>query len=198
MGDATRNYFLSVFEETLSILEQHDVPHLVVGSVANSAYLRVGWEPASDVDILVTKEDADRCLEIFPTYGYAKHIRDPSWIYKVGMPNMTIDIIFKASRIVELDDEMFSASTVQSFERFDIRVPSIEDMALLFVLLDTDERQGYWYDAMKYLRRIHDWDYLVKRGERYASRKLLSALLYAAESNIDVPERAIDALLAAT
>jgi hypothetical protein len=197
MGDATEKYFLAVFEEALAILEDNAVEHLVIGSIVNAVYLDVDWEPGSDIDFLVRKRDAERCLEIFPAYGYSTHVRDPYWIFKAAKPNVTVDLIFRASSRVELDDEMLSASTVQPFEHLHVRVPSIEDMALLFVLLDTDERQGYWYDAMQYLRRTSDWDYLVKRAERYGPRKMLSALLYAGESGIEVPQRALDALLAA-
>lgn len=197
MGDATRKYFLAVFEEATTILHDNQIDHLVIGSIVNSVHLGSDWEPGSDIDFLVRKQDAERCLEIFPSYGYSTHIRDPYWIFKVAKPNMTIDLIFRASLRVELDDEMLSASVAKPFEHLEIRVPSVEDMTLLYVLLDDEQRQGYWYDAMQYLRRTGDWDYLVKRAERYGPRKMLSALLYAGESGIDVPERALDALFAA-
>jgi hypothetical protein len=195
MGDATEKYFLAVLDETLTILHDNDIEHLVIGSVANTAHLGDHWEAGSDIDFLISKADAERCLEIFPTYGYATHVRDTYWIYKAAKPNVTIDLIFKASSRVELDDEMLAASVTRPFERFELRVPAVEDMALLFVLLDTDDRQGYWYDAMRYLRIVDDWDYFLARAERYGPRKMLSALLYAAESHIEVPERAIEVLL---
>ena len=194
VGDATQKYFLAVFEETLTILEDNRIEHLVIGSIANSAHFGPAVEVAGDIDVHVRKPDADRCLEIFPAYGYATHVRDPYWIYKAAKPNVTIDLIFKASGRVELDDEMLAASMSCPFEHLELRVPSPEDMALLFVLLDTDERPGFWYEAMRYLRVVDDCDYLVARAERYGPRKMLSALLYAAESHITVPERAIAAL----
>jgi hypothetical protein len=195
MGDATEKYFLAVLEETQSILSDHGIEHLVIGSIANSSHLGDPWEAGSDIDFLVTKEDADRCLEIFPSYGYAMHVRDPYWIYKAAKPNVTVDLIFRASLRVELDDEMLGASVTRPFEHLELRVPAVEDMTLLYVLLDTDERQGYWYDAMRYMRVVEDWDYLLTRAERYGPRKMLSALLYAAESHITIPERAIEVLL---
>jgi hypothetical protein len=167
----------------------------VIGSIANTAHLGDTWEAGSDIDFLMTKADADRALEIFPTYGYSMHVRDPYWIYKAAKPNVTIDLIFKASLRVELDDEMLAASVVRRFDRFELRVPAAEDMTLLYVLLDTDDRRGYWYDAMRFLRVVDDWDYLLTRAERYGPRKMLSALLYAAESHIPIPERAIEVLL---
>ena len=197
MGDATRKYFLAVFEEALTILRDNEIEHLVIGSIVNAVHLGADWESGSDIDFLVRKQDAQRCLEIFPTYGYSTHVRDPYWIFKAAKPNVTVDLIFKASSRVELDDEMLGASVLKRFEHLELRIPSVEDMALLFVLLDTDERQGYWYDAMQYIRRTDDWDYLVKRAERYGPRKMLAALLYAGESGAEVPERALDALFAA-
>lgn len=194
MGDATEKYFLAVLEETLTILADNDVEHLVIGSIANTAHLQNGWKPGSDIDFLVTERDAERCITVFPSYGYSTHVRDPYWIFKAAKPNVTIDLIFRASNRVELDDEMLAASTTRPFERFELRVPAVEDMALMFILLDSDERQGYWYDAMDYLRLVDDWDYLVHRAKRYGPRKMLSALLYAGESHIAVPESAIAAL----
>ena len=195
MGDATEKYFFAVLEEALTILDDHHVEHLVIGSIANAAHLGDNFEAASDIDILLSKADADRCLELFPTYGYATHVRDPYWIYKAAKPNVTVDLIFKASLRVEFDDEMRRTAMTRPFGHREIRVPAPEDMVLLYVLLDTNERQGYWYDAMRYLCIVDDWDYLLARAERYGPRKMLSALLYAAESHITIPERAIEVLL---
>lgn len=54
--------------------------------------------------------------------------------------------------------------------------------------MDTDERRGHWYDAMRYLRAVEDWRYLTDRGRALAPRKFLAALLYAQEIGITIPE----------
>lgn len=188
MGDATRAYFLSVFAEALDILDANAIPHLVIGSIANVVHLGDPWEPRSDIDLLVTQQDAARCLELFGSHGYATHVRDPDWIYKVAKPNMTIDLIFKSADHIALDREILDRAEVKQFEGLQLRVPSVEDMAVHYVLMDTDERPGFWYDAMRYLRAVEDWKYLTDRGRQLAPTKFLAALLYAQAIGITIPD----------
>jgi putative nucleotidyltransferase-like protein len=188
VGDATRVYFLGVFSETLEILESNDIAHLVIGSIANVVHFGDAWEPRSDIDLLVSQDDAGRCLEIFPAHGYATHVRDPSWIYKIAKPNVTIDLIFKSADRIEMGPDILERSELRQFEGLTLRVPSVEDMAVHFVLMDTDERQGHWYDAMRYFRVVTDWEYLINRGRQLAPRKFLAALLYAQEIGIKIPD----------
>lgn len=188
MGDATRLYFLGVFSETLELLEANEIDYLVIGSIANAVHFGDSWEPSSDIDLLVSQEDAARCIELFAAHGYATHVRDPDWIYKVAKPNVTIDLIFKSADRIEMGPEILARSHVRLFEGLMLRVPSVEDMAVHFVLMDTDERRGHWYDAMRYLRAVEDWDYLIARGRQLAPRKFLAALLYAQEIGITIPD----------
>jgi hypothetical protein len=197
VGDATRTYFSKVLGEALDVLREHDIDYLLIGSLAKACQLDDDWDPASDVDLLVTKEGADKALDVFGHFGFATHVREPTWIYKVAKPNVTIDLIFWSAGSIELTDEMLKRSSCERFEGVDVRVPCVEDMALLYVMLDSEERQGYWYDAMRYFRSVTDWEYLVQRGRGLSPAKLLSALLYARETGLRVPGFAVDSLLSA-
>jgi hypothetical protein len=197
MGDATRAYFLNVVSEVLDLLEVHAVVHLVIGSIADAVHLDDGWATRSDFDLLVTHEDAERCLEIFPEHGYATHVRDESWIYKMAKPNVTVDLIFRSANRIELTREMMERSVVKPFETRTVRVPSVEDMAVQYVLMDSENRPGNWYVAMQYLRRVGDWRYLADRGRELAPRKVLAALLYGQEIGIEVPADAVCRLTSA-
>lgn len=191
MGDATRVYFLNVVSEVLQLLEADEIEHLVIGSIAHAVHFDQPWEPGSDFDLLVTKEGAERCLEIFPAHGYSIHIRDETWIYKVAKPNVTVDLIFRSADRIELSPRMLERSERKPFETVTVRVPSLEDMAAHYVLMDSEQRPGYWYDAMRCLRRVRDWGYLTDRGRELAPRKFLAALLYAQAVGIDVPDDSV-------
>jgi hypothetical protein len=194
MGDATRTYFLEVFGEAVQLLERNALPHLVIGSMARSAILGDGWEPGSDIDFLMTKDDAAAVVDLFSAQGYACHVRDETWIYKVAKPNVTVDLIFLSADAIELDEEIQAHGTLATFEGLTLRVPSVEDLFVQNVLLDSLERQGFWYDAMRYLREVEDWSYLISRGQRFAPKKILAALLYAKETGERLPPGVIDSL----
>lgn len=194
MGEATRTYFIDVLRETVDLLGELEVPYVLVGSLAKTCHFEDAWDPGSDIDLLVKKDDAERCLREFPKHGFATHVREPTWIYKVAKPNVTIDLIFWSAGAVELTDDMIARACRCPFEGVEVRVPSIEDMALLLVLLDSEERPGYWYDAMRYLRAVEDWDYLGRRARELRPVKVLSALLYARETGLHIPDGAVEAL----
>jgi hypothetical protein len=50
---------------------------------------------------------------------------------------------------------------------------------------------------MRYLRLVEDWEYFVERGRKLRPIKVLSALLYAQETGLRVPETAVEALTSA-
>ncbi|MGH8946342.1 MAG: hypothetical protein ACRDVL_09340, partial [Acidimicrobiia bacterium] len=127
-------------------------------------------------------------------HGYAVHVHDPSWIFKVAKPNVTVDLIFVSAERIELDEGMVRHSVERGFEGLAMRVPSVEDMTMLSVAIDSELRQGYWYDAMRYLKLVRDWEYLLGRAEAVAAAKMLGALLYALDSGIDVPGTVLDRL----
>ncbi|MGH9167740.1 MAG: hypothetical protein ACRD02_07955 [Acidimicrobiia bacterium] len=194
MGHATREYFREVFGETLEILCREAMDHLVTGTIANFCHLGDAWDPGGDIDLLITKDDAERCLEIFPGHGYAVHVHDPSWIFKVAKPNVTVDLIFVSGERIELDEGMVRHSVERGFEGLAVRLPSVEDMTMLSVAIDSELRQGYWYDALRYLKLVQDWGYLLERAEAVAPTKTLGALLYALDAGIDIPGEVLDQL----
>lgn len=197
MGDATKTYFLDVFGEALAILRKEEMTGFLIGSFAHSCHFRDDWDPASDIDLLLTKEDADQCLEVFPQHGFSTHVRDPNWIYKVAKPNVTIDLIFVAGDRIRIDEDLRNHSLHQFFEGLEVDVPSIEDMALVSVCTDKEDKRGHWYEAMRYLRRIEDWDYLFQRSRSVAPSKMLAALLYAEDIGIQIPKKMKDGLFEA-
>ena len=121
-------------------------------------------------------------------------MRDPSWIFKVAKPNVTIDLIFRSEGRTEMGAEILQRAEMKAFEGLTVRVPSVEDMSVHEILMDTDERPGHWHGAMTYLKHVRDWDYLIERARCLAPRKVLAALLYADDVGVTIPHGALRAL----
>lgn len=195
MGGATRQFYVEVLEEALGIIDAAGAEYLVIGSVATRGLLGRPLSEAEDVDVLVGMEDAERLLDVFTQAGYATHRRDEKWIYKVGRPDVTIDLIFLAGERIRLDPEHLSRSTATERDGISLPVPAPEDLAIMKAVFDAEDRQGRWYEALSILRRFPiDWDYLARRGLQHAPRRVLSLLLYASDEGIAVPDEALSAL----
>jgi hypothetical protein len=198
MGGATRDFYVDVLAEALSLLSARGADHLVIGGLASRALLSMPLSEAEDVDVLVRPDDAGALLEAFARQGYATSRPDERWIYKAAMPDVTIDLIFRAGERIELDDEHLSHSTTVELEGIPLPVPAPEDLAVMKAVFDGQNRQGRWYGALDLLRHFSiDWDYLVRRGHELAPARVLSLLLYASEDGVDVPDSAIGQLVPA-
>jgi hypothetical protein len=195
VGDATRVYFIDVLADAIGILQDGGTPFLVIGSIATSAYFAEPWDSASDIDFLMTESDAARAIDLFASRGYSVHVRDPEWIYKAAKPNVTIDLIFRANGHVEMGAEPFERAITKEFEGLALPVPSPEDMAIHNLLVDSEEKQGHWYTAVRFLRIIDDWRYLVRRGAELTPQRTLALLLYARDAGLRVPDDAIGSLI---
>jgi hypothetical protein len=189
MGGATREFFLEVLRDALRILEAARADHLVIGSLATGALLRRGLDASDDVDVLIRARDAERLLDTFSGEGYATHRRDERWIYKVARPDVTIDLIFRAGEVIELDEEHLKRATTADLAGVPLPVPAPEDLAVMKAVFDGEDRRGRFYEALSILRACPiDWDYLVERGREQAPRRTLALLAFAADDGIDVPD----------
>lgn len=196
MAGATAHFFHDVLSETLQVMDSAGAAYLVIGGVATTAYLGEPLDDEDDIDLLIRTDDAERLLEVFERAGYATHRRDEEWVYKVGKPDVTVDLIFRSAEHIELDEDHLSHSRTISHEDIDLRVPAPEDLVILKAAFDAEDRQGRWYSALKLIRSCSiDWDYLSRRGATLMPDRILSLLLYAKDEGIDVPEAALSELL---
>jgi hypothetical protein len=192
VGGATREYYREVLEDATNILSDAGAAHLVIGGLATRALLDMPLDLAEDIDVLVRAADADRLLDRFSAEGYATHRQDPRWIYKAAKPDVTVDLIFRAGEVIRLDELHLARSTKTGLEGSILPVPAPEDLIVMKVVFDADDRQGRWYGAISLLQHLAiDWTYLAERGATYAPRRVLSLLLYASDLGISVPDEAI-------
>jgi Uncharacterised nucleotidyltransferase len=189
---------VDVVRDALGLLSASDADHLVIGGLASRAMLSMPISEAEDVDVLVRPEDAGALLDDFARHGYATSRPDHRWIYKAAMPDVTVDLIFRAGERIELDDEHLSRARTVELGGVPMPVPAPEDLAVMKAVFDGQDRQGRWYGAIDLLGRCQiDWDYLVHRGEMVAPARVLSLLLYASEDGVEIPPGAIEQLVPA-
>src|SRR5918992_1295841 len=118
MGGPTKEEFLAVLDESLELFTNEDLPHAVIGGVATTALLDSGWNvKTADLDFLIAEGDAEGILEKFSERGFSTKKKDSTWIYKAARPDVTLDLIFKASGDVELDEDLFERIQMHEFER---------------------------------------------------------------------------------
>ncbi len=196
MGGATREFFVDVTRDALRVIDEAGADYLVIGGLATRALLGIPIGEDEDLDVLIRPEDADGLLEAFSRAGYSTYRRDERWIYKVAMPDVTVDLIFRAGEVIRLDQAHLDHSRSVTHEELDLRVPAPEDLVVMKAVFDAEDRQGRWYGALKILRKLSiDWRYLAARGETFAPKRILSLLLYAQDEGIEVPGEVVSGLM---
>src|SRR5262245_29369970 len=78
--DADVDTLAGVFAESIELLEEHDVPYVVVGGLASAALGRP--RASADIDILVMQQDARRALGAFADLQFATDEINPYWLFK--------------------------------------------------------------------------------------------------------------------
>jgi hypothetical protein len=112
-----------------------------------------------------------------------------------------VDIIFRSSGPICLDDEMLEHSARVQFDGRKIRTLGPEDLFVVKALVLNEHSLGLDDHCMRHLNdlldliRIHemDWDYLIRRS-RISPRRVLSLLLYAQSLDLLVPNRIVKIL----
>lgn len=185
-----------MLDGTLQAMEQSGVPYFFIGGIAARAYGR--RRHTHDIDIFVRFEDADRALESFANAGFETERTNPAWIYKAFAKHdgkdAVVDVIFKSSGEIYLDDEMIRRGRVLNYEGRKLPVLPPEDFIVIKALAHDSETPRHWLDALSVIRTEKlDWPYLVQRA-RHGPRRLLSLLFYAQSIDLIVPNEAVCAI----
>ena len=190
--DVNEDRFLEVFDETLDAIRESRITTLVIGGVASAAYGRPRW--SNDLDLFVRHEDAEALLRAFAGRGFETDLTYPDWLYKAFKDGVLVDVIFKSSGEIYLDDEMVERAREVTFHGRDFVAAAPEDIVVMKAIAHSEPTSRYWYDALGILSRTAlDWDYLLLRG-RQGPARVLSFLLYARSMDIAVPDAAVDRL----
>ena len=172
--------------------ERGGIPYVVIGGLASSLLGRP--RRTRDVDLLVTKDDAQRALEALDAVGFDTEETNPEWIYKATRDDIQIDVIFWLKGDVYLDDEMLARARDERVDGRTVRVIPPEDLIVVKAVVHDEQTPRHWHDALGVIAEQElDWDYLYRRA-RHGARRVLALLLYAQSNDLIVPDEAIRGL----
>ena len=198
--ESDNQLFYEVLDEVLASVDETGVRYLLMGGIATTALM--GHRFTHDIDLFVRPEDADTVLNALEAKEFKTEKTFPMWLYKGFKQDVMVDIIFKSSGEVMLDDEMIGRSKTVNYNGREVRVLSPEDLFVIKSLafsehtLTLDPRVIRHLNDVLAIVRAYDleWDYILKRS-RMGPRRILSIMLFAQSIDLLVPDRIVKELV---
>ena len=179
----------SVLGEAVRALDKGAIDYLLIGGQASSLLGRPRC--SSDIDLLVTPEDAPLALDALARAGFSTERVNPHWLFKAFRHDVLVDLLFKVRGEIYLDGEMLRRSAMRRFRGTSVRVVPPEDLIVMKAIVHDEETPRHWADALAILGSADlDWEYLLARSRR-APRRMLSLLCYATSVDLPVPAGAL-------
>jgi hypothetical protein len=144
-------------KRTAALLRDAGIPFLLAGGLA--AWVRGGPASEHDVDFLLTKEDADRALEVLAAAGLRTERPPEEWLVKAFDGDVMIDLIFGPEG-PPVDDAMFERAEDLTIESLTVPVLSVDDLLISKLLALTEHHLDYdgLLELVRALREQIDWD----------------------------------------
>ena len=181
------------FAETVQALQAAEVPYLLIGGLSASAFARP--RITDDIDVFVRPDVALRTLKVLEEAGFRTEQTDDQWLYKAFKHGVLVDVIFRSSGDVYVDDEMLARADLQEHWGVSAPLVSPEDLLVIKAVATTEDGSHHWYDALAVIARCPlDWEYLIRRARQAGPRRVLSLLLYAESNDLAVPAEVIENL----
>ncbi len=185
--------FLSVLTDAIGALEDKDIPYLLMGGLSSATFGRP--RGTNDIDLFVHPENARLTLQALEAAGFRTEETDPLWLFKGFKDDILVDVIFRSSGDIYLDDEMLDHARDVDVQGCAARVIAPEDLLIIKALTADEHMPHHWHDALGVVTGSElDWDYLVSRARRFGARRVLSLLLYAQSNDLGVPVKPVRAL----
>jgi predicted nucleotidyltransferase len=188
--------FHDTLDEALAAMREADIRFLIIGGIASAVLGRD--RGTRDVDLFVRPEDARHALEALGERGFETKVAFPHWLYKGFKRDVLVDVIFRSSKDVLLDDEMLTRARDRDFRGRTLPIAPPEDLIIMKAVAADEDTPRYWYDALGIIAHEPkiDWDYLVRRARQHGVRRILSLLIYAQSNDLVVPTAPIVELMA--
>lgn len=187
---------LTVLDRALEAMRRSGVPHGLIGGIASVVLGRARWTRSrEDIDFFVRHEDAEVALEALSASGFQTEEHNPQWIFKATKDGVLVDVIFRSTGDIYMDDEMIDRIREEEFRDRVVPLISPEDLLVMKALAHDEETFTYWHDALGLIAREDlDWPYVLRRARRHGPRRILALLLYAGSVDLVVPADVIDQL----
>jgi predicted nucleotidyltransferase len=179
--------------EAVRALREAEVPFVVMGGLSTAAFARP--RVTDDIDVFVRPDAAVRALQVLADAGFRTEETDPHWIFKAFRHGVLVDVIFRSTGDLYLDEDMLRRADEQ--EHLGVAVPLVspEDLLVIKAVAANEDSPRHWHDALAVIARCQlDWPYLMRRARQAGPRRILSLLLYAESNDLAVPAEVIEAL----
>jgi hypothetical protein len=145
-----------IYGEALDALDHADLPYMLGGALALSAYTGI-WRNTKDLDVFVPEKDVGRILDVLGKAGFETEVAEPHWLAKACKGELFVDIIHaNHNGAVTVDESWFAnAKEIEVLGRR-VRVIPAEEMLLSKIFVAARDR----YDLSDVLHLI-----FAKRGE---------------------------------
>ncbi|HEV2810221.1 MAG TPA: nucleotidyltransferase [Acidimicrobiales bacterium] len=191
--DVDEGRFLTVLSEAIAALEDKGIAHLVMGGISSAELGRP--RGTNDIDLFVRPESARLTLEALAAAGFTTEETDARWLFKAFKDDIMVDVIFRSTGDIYLDEEMLAHARVVEVRGCAARIIAPEDLLIMKALTAAEHMPHHWHDALGVITGSDlDWDYLVARARRHGARRVLSLLLYAQSNDLGVPVKPVRAL----
>jgi predicted nucleotidyltransferase len=182
-----------VLDETMAALREAGIQFLLIGGVGSCVFGRD--RGTQDIDVFVRPENAENVLSALAARGFRTKKEYEHWLYKAWKDDVLVDVIFRSSRDILLDQEMLDRARMVTFRGREVPVAPPEDLIVMKAVAASEDTPRYWYDAIAMIAQTElDWDYLVARARQRGARRILSLLLFADSIDLVVPPEPIEAL----
>lgn len=177
---------VSVLGDLVDTLHGSGLRALLMGGIGSAAQARP--RITDDIDVFVHVEDADPLLEHLAHNGFEVERTDPRWLYKAHRHGVLVDVIFRSSGDIYLDQQVLDHARVGTYKGIDVPMVAAEDLLVIKAVTSSEHTPHHWYDALGLISLAElDWNYLLERARRCGPRRVLSLLLYAESSDLAVP-----------
>jgi predicted nucleotidyltransferase len=182
-----------VLDETMGALRDAGIQFLLIGGVGSCVFGRD--RGTRDIDVFVRPESAENALSALAARGFRTKKEYEHWLYKGWKHDVLVDVIFRSSRDILLDQEMLDRARTVTFRGREVPVAPPEDLVVMKAVAASEDTPRYWYDAIAIIAQTElDWEYLVARARQRGARRILSLLLFADSVDLVVPPEPIEAL----
>jgi predicted nucleotidyltransferase len=180
-------------EEVITVLREAEIAFLLIGGMSAATFARPRM--TDDIDVFVRPDAARRALDALSAAGFDTKEKDPYWLYKAWKHGVLVDIIFRSTGDLYLDDDMLARGSEREYLGVTAPLVSPEDLVVIKALAAAEHSPHHWYDALAVIGRCQlDWGYLLGRARLAGPRRVLSLLLYAESTDLAVPAEIIEEL----
>src|SRR3954453_17679726 len=194
-GEEDTEQFLLALDETVAALEAEGVPYLLMGGIASTCMGRTRW--THDIDLFVRPDDNPRVLAALANAGFDTEETFPDWLFKASKHDQLVDVIFRSTGDIVVDEEMLARPPTFEFMDPQVRTIPPEDLIVIKAVVHAEHIPRHWHDALGILATACDidWGDLIGRAPG-GPRRVLTLLLYAQSNDLIVPWWVIQRLYA--